>query len=47
MPFLFPLLETFDIKTVIAAYAHPLVFLFLGGFTVIASAMEDSGLLKG
>ena len=42
---LFPLLETFDIKTVSASYAHPLVLLFLGGF-IIASAMESSGLHK-
>ena len=42
---LFPLLEAFDIKTVSASYAHPLVLLFLGGF-IIASAMESSGLHK-
>ena len=42
---LFPLLETIDIKTVSASYAHPLVLLFLGGF-IIASAMESSGLHK-
>ena len=42
---LFPLLETFDIKTVSASYAHPLVLLFLGGF-ILASAMESSGLHK-
>ena len=36
---LFPLLGVNDLKAVAAPYAHPLVFLFLGGF-VIALAMQ-------
>ena len=36
---LFPTLGVADIKTVAAPYAHPLVFLFLGGF-IIALAMQ-------
>ena len=42
---LFPLFGLFELKTVSASYAHPLVLLFLGGF-IIASAMEESGLHK-
>lgn len=40
---LFPLGELADIRSVMPAYANPIVFLFLGGF-IIALAMERSGL---
>ncbi len=40
---LFPMLELGSIKEVAAPYAHPLVFLFLGGF-IIALAMQRWGL---
>jgi len=36
---LFPVLGLFDFKTAAAPYAHPLIFLFLGGF-IIARAIE-------
>lgn len=35
----FPLLGIFDFKTTAAPYAHPLIFLFMGGF-IIAKAIE-------
>ena len=40
---LMPLLGIADIKPVTASYAHPLIFLFLGGF-VLAAAMQRWGL---
>ena len=40
-----PFLGIADIKTVAANYAHPLIFLFLGGF-MLAAAMQRSGLHK-
>lgn len=40
---LFPLGELAPIKTIMPAYADPIVFLFLGGF-LLALAMERSGL---
>ena len=40
---LFPLLGALDIRTVSAAYGHPLIFLFMGGF-IIAAAIERWGL---
>ena len=40
---LFPLGELAPIKTIMPAYADPIVFLFLGGF-MLALAMERSGL---
>ena len=40
---LFPLVGVAPIKAAAASYAHPIVFLFLGGF-IIALAMERSGL---
>ncbi len=39
----FPLLGIADMKTVAAPYAHPLIYLFLGGF-LIARAMQYWGL---
>jgi sodium-dependent dicarboxylate transporter 2/3/5 len=36
---LFPLLGGLDIRTTSAAYGHPLIFLFMGGF-IIAAAIE-------
>jgi solute carrier family 13 (sodium-dependent dicarboxylate transporter), member 2/3/5 len=36
---LFPILGLFDFKTSAAPYAHPLIFLFMGGF-IIARAIE-------
>lgn len=36
---LFPLLGILDIKVAMAPYAHPMIFLFFGGF-IIALAME-------
>jgi len=41
----FPLLDVMDIKTVAASYAHPIVFLFFGGF-VLALALEKVNLHK-
>jgi len=35
----FPVLGLFDFKTPVAPYAHPLIFLFMGGF-IIAKAIE-------
>ncbi|MEL7049148.1 MAG: DASS family sodium-coupled anion symporter, partial [Pseudomonadota bacterium] len=42
---LMPLLGVADAKSVTANYAHPLIFLFLGGF-MLAAAMQKSGLHK-
>jgi len=42
---LFPLLNVTDIKTAAAPYAHPLIFLYLGGF-IIALSMQKWGLDK-
>ena len=36
---IFPILGLFDFKTAAAPYAHPLIFLFMGGF-IIARAIE-------
>jgi len=36
---LFPVLDIYDFKTAAAPFAHPLIFLFLGGF-IIAKAIE-------
>ncbi|WNO10100.1 DASS family sodium-coupled anion symporter [Teredinibacter sp. KSP-S5-2] len=40
-----PLLGTADVKTVTAAFAHPLIYLFLGGF-MLSLAMEKCHLHK-
>ncbi len=40
---LFPLLGVGDIRSVAAPYAHPLIFLFLGGF-LLAEAVQESGI---
>jgi len=40
---LFPLLNIEDVKATAAPYAHPLIFLFMGGF-ILALAMQRSGL---
>lgn len=40
---LFPLADIAPIKEATASYAHPIIFLFLGGF-ILALAMERSGL---
>jgi len=40
---LFPALGVFDFKSTAAPYAHPLIFLFMGGF-IIAKAVEIWGL---
>lgn len=40
---LFPVLGIFDFKTAAAPFAHPLIFLFMGGF-IIAKAIEAWGL---
>lgn len=42
---LFPLLDIASIKNTAAPYAHPLIFLFLGGF-IIAQAMQKWNLHK-
>ncbi|MGH1417699.1 MAG: SLC13 family permease [Hyphomicrobiaceae bacterium] len=42
IPFM-PFLDIGDIKSVCASYAHPLIFLFLGGF-ILAAAMQRCGL---
>ena len=39
----FPLLGVMEMRAAAAPYAHPLIFLFLGGF-LIAGAVERSGL---
>ncbi|MCH9765512.1 MAG: DASS family sodium-coupled anion symporter [Alphaproteobacteria bacterium] len=39
----YPVLNILDIKTTTASYAHPLIFLFLGGF-ILAAAMQRCGL---
>ncbi|MDH3741774.1 MAG: SLC13 family permease, partial [Hyphomicrobiales bacterium] len=36
---LFPMLDVMDIRDAAASYAHPLIFLFLGGF-MLARAMQ-------
>lgn len=40
---LFPLLDLTDIQAAVGPYAHPIIYLFLGGF-IIALAMERTGL---
>ncbi|MCH8275928.1 MAG: DASS family sodium-coupled anion symporter [Bacteroidetes bacterium] len=40
-----PVLQVADIRTAAAPYAHPLIFLFLGGF-FIAEAIQKAGLHK-
>lgn len=40
---LFPLLQVTDLATTTSAYAHPLVFLYIGGF-LLAIAIEKTGL---
>lgn len=42
---LFPLLQISDMRTAAAPYAHPVVFLFLGGF-IIAQAIQARGLSR-
>lgn len=42
---LFPVLEVNNIKVVTAPYAHPLIFLFLGGF-ILAEGIQKWGLHK-
>lgn len=36
---IFPILGVFDFKDTAASYAHPLIFLFMGGF-IIAKGIE-------
>ena len=43
LPLLFPLFGLMEAKSMSAYYAHPLVYLFFGGF-IIARALEETNL---